>query len=135
MRPKFYPLFAALLVFLLGSVPAARAQVISTFAGGVVVEDQPATTTPLSQPRGLTVDRQGNLYIAETGAGLIRKVDAVTGIATIIAGGGTELMMRGRFPRAAPCSTARTHRWWTRSATSTSATRIIIAFARSPLTG
>lgn len=80
-----------LLAVLLATAGAGFAQTISTFAGGVVVEDQPATSTPLNQPRGIAVDRQGNLYIAETGAGLIRKVDAATGIATIIAGGGTQL--------------------------------------------
>lgn len=90
MRRRFFP-GVLILAVLLATVSALRAQVISTFAGGVVVENQPATATPLSLPRGIAVDLQGNLYIAETAGGLIRKVDAVTGIATIIAGGGTQL--------------------------------------------
>ncbi|MBI4463684.1 MAG: hypothetical protein HY647_03170, partial [Acidobacteria bacterium] len=91
MRSTRIPRLASVLLVVAFGISAAVAQVITTYAGGVVVEDQPATTTPLSQPRGLAVDRQGNLYIAETGAGLIRKVEAATGIATVIAGGGTLL--------------------------------------------
>ncbi len=68
-----------------------HAQVISTYAGGAVLDQQPATSTPLNLPRGVAIDRSGNLYIAESAIGLIRKVDAATGIATIIAGGGTRL--------------------------------------------
>ncbi len=82
---------AAAFFVIVAAIPAAKAQVINTFAGGVVLEDQPATSTPLNLPRGLAVDLQGNLYIAETAGGLIRRVDATTGIATIIAGGGTQL--------------------------------------------
>ena len=84
-------LFPVLIVAVLAGSRAAHPQIISTFAGGVVVEDQPATATPLNLPRGIAVDLQGNLYIAETAGGLIRRVDAATRIATIIAGGGTQL--------------------------------------------
>src|SRR5438876_7369907 len=91
MRQSFLPRcwgLLAVLVALSGPVPA---QVISTYAGGVILEDQPATATPLNLPRGVAVDRQGNIYITETGAGIIRRVDATSGLATVLAGGGTEL--------------------------------------------
>ncbi len=80
-----------LVMIFLAGVPQAHAQAISTYAGGVVLEDQPATSTPLNVPRGVAVDFQGNLFIVETAGGLVRRVDAVTGIATIVAGGGTQL--------------------------------------------
>jgi sugar lactone lactonase YvrE len=46
----------------------------------------PATSIRLSVPSGLAVDKAGNLYIADAGNCLIRKVNASTGIATIAAG-------------------------------------------------
>ena len=47
----------------------------------------PARQATLSWPRGVAVDGAGNLYIADTGNGLIRKIDS-TGTITTVAGGG-----------------------------------------------
>jgi sugar lactone lactonase YvrE len=47
-----------------------------------------ATSAELNQPSGTAVDNAGNIYIAETGAQRIRRVDGVTGIITTIAGTG-----------------------------------------------
>ncbi len=49
-----------------------------TFAAGA------ATSTPLLQPRAITFDPQGNLYISDTGHGRIIRVDAA-GAATLMA--------------------------------------------------
>jgi hypothetical protein len=46
----------------------------------------PRLTTCVDQPEALATDAQGNLYFAETGTGLVRKVDAVTGVTSTIAG-------------------------------------------------
>lgn len=48
----------------------------------------PATTGMLSQPAGLALDRQGNLYIADTGNSLVREVTA-DGVIHTVAGNGT----------------------------------------------
>src|SRR3989442_11470142 len=84
-------LFAATLAAIFASLSSsANAQTITTYAGGVVLDGQPATSTPLNVPTGIAVDFQGNLFITESAGGLVRRVDAATGIASIIAGGGTQ---------------------------------------------
>lgn len=55
-----------------------------TFTGDGV----PATTTSVSNPRGIAVDGEGNLYIADIADDRIRRVDAL-GIITTVAGTGT----------------------------------------------
>jgi sugar lactone lactonase YvrE len=63
---------------------------ISTVAGngipGVGANGVPATSTSLSSPAGLAIDGAGNLYIADSGNGAIRRVDATTGVMTTVAG-------------------------------------------------
>jgi len=47
----------------------------------------PAATAELNEPQGVTVDASGNLFIADTVNNRIRRVDAVTGVITTVAGG------------------------------------------------
>ena len=47
-----------------------------------------ATSASLGGPGGVTVDNSGNLYIADSGNGRIRKVSAATGVITTVAGNG-----------------------------------------------
>ena len=69
-----------------------QAGVLSRVAGtnkvGISGDSIPATSAPLAWPAGLTVDRSGNLYIAENAAHRIRKVSP-DGIITTVAGTGT----------------------------------------------
>lgn len=69
---------------------AAGTGIITTVAGGHGSRHSgdggPATLAQLSQPSGLGFDAQGNLYIAARGEQCIRKVSAVTGIISTIAG-------------------------------------------------
>ena len=61
------------------------------FVWDSVIDDVPATTTGLNLPVGLAVDRSGNLFISDTYASRIRRVDVDTGIISTVAGGGSTL--------------------------------------------
>jgi hypothetical protein len=67
--------------------------VIITVAGnglfGYSGDGGPAILAELSDPTGAAVDSAGNLYFADPGNSVIRKVNASTGIVTTIAGTGT----------------------------------------------
>ncbi len=68
--------------------------IISTVAGvysgpgGYYGDGGPATQAGLNRPYGLSVDAVGNLYIADTGNNVVRKVTVSTGIITTVAGNG-----------------------------------------------
>ena len=66
--------------------------IITTFAGtgifGNTGDGGPATSATFEEPIGLALDGAGNLYIADRGACVVRKVD-VTGTITTVAGNGT----------------------------------------------
>jgi len=49
----------------------------------------PAHMANLSMPYSIALDREGNLYIVDTGNRRVRKIDASTGIITTIAGNGS----------------------------------------------
>ncbi len=68
--------------------------IITTVAGigkqnGYTGDGGPATAAELNKPRGVYVDPSGNIYIADRENHAIRKVDAITGIITTIAGTGS----------------------------------------------
>ena len=61
---------------------------VSTFAGTSVFRDAvQATEAFLKDPRALVYDRSGNLYIADSGGHLVRRVSP-TGASTVVAGNG-----------------------------------------------
>src|SRR5439155_883901 len=68
---------------------------ITTFAGGgtgcaghtYIGDSCAATDAILSLPSGVAVDGAGNVLIADLGHNRIRRVDAVTGVITTVAGG------------------------------------------------
>ena len=66
---------------------------ISTIAGGDTGgyegDNGSATNAFLDLPSGLALDGAGNLYIADTGNSVIRKITAATGIISTVAGNGT----------------------------------------------
>ena len=72
---------------------AAATGIITTVAGtgtpGFNGDDQAATTAQLSYPTGLAVDGAGNLYIADYNNNRIRKVSALTGNISTVAGNGS----------------------------------------------
>lgn len=72
----------------------AATGIITTVAGipspcAAAGDGGPATAAQLCSPYGIDVDDAGNLYIADTFNNRVRKVDAVTGIITTVAGNGT----------------------------------------------
>src|SRR5262249_29052303 len=70
----------------------AATGVITTVAGSGVEgyggDGGPATSAFLASPNGVAVDGAGNVLIADTNNQRIRRVDAVTGIITTVAGTG-----------------------------------------------
>jgi uncharacterized protein (TIGR03437 family) len=66
-----------------GAITIIAGKGTSGFSG----DGGPATSAQLFEARGVAVDSAGNVYIADTGNGRVRKVDP-SGIITTVAGGG-----------------------------------------------
>jgi len=85
---------SCLLLSLLFSVSVCVAQsakvyTIDTVVGGAVYDGLPATSTPLSYPWGLWMDRSGSVWLADKGNNVIRRFDPATGTMRVIVGAGT----------------------------------------------
>jgi sugar lactone lactonase YvrE len=72
----------------------AATHIITTIAGngalGSSGDNAAASAASLALPHCLTIDPNGNLYLADTANHRIRRIDATTGIITTIAGTGTQ---------------------------------------------
>jgi sugar lactone lactonase YvrE len=81
------------LLAMLALSPALCGQTITTVAGNGTAastgDGGQATAASLNSPSGAAVDSSGNLFIADTGSSVIRKVNASTGIITTVAGNGS----------------------------------------------
>ena len=60
--------------------------VIGTGVPGYTPDGAQGTSTAISQPAGLALDGAGNLYFADSGNGLVRRLDAVSGQVRTVAG-------------------------------------------------
>jgi sugar lactone lactonase YvrE len=73
----------------IGAIPFG---IIQTLVGngepGYAGDGGPAGAASLHEPKGLCVDREGNLYIADSENHVVRRVDRATGIITTVAGVG-----------------------------------------------
>jgi len=78
----------SLLAAVLLCAPFVYAQSIFTIAGGGTDAGQLATAIPIHGPRGLLLDKGGNLYYVEIGAARVRKIDAATQRVSDVAGNG-----------------------------------------------
>jgi sugar lactone lactonase YvrE len=65
--------------------------------GGFGGDGGPATAATLQSPQGLAMDREGNLYVADSRNHRVRKIDARTGIITTVAGSGPIGLGQGSF--------------------------------------
>ena len=63
--------------------------IVGTGRGKFSGDGGPAQKANLSMPYSIALDRDGNLYIVDTGNRRIRKIDASTGIITTVAGNGS----------------------------------------------
>ena len=92
----------------------AQTGIISTIAGtgspGYQGDGVPAAQTMVNTPAGLVLDGAGNLYFADTGNYIVRRIDVSTGIITTVAGtpgvqgysgdGGAAAQARLSFPQS-----------------------------------
>jgi sugar lactone lactonase YvrE len=59
---------------------------VGTGAGGFSGDQGPAALAQINTPRGIAFDAAGNLYLADSANHRIRRVDAVSGVITTVAG-------------------------------------------------
>ena len=71
----------------------------------------PATAAHIDGPKGIVFDANWNLLIADSGNDKIRRVDAVTGVITTIAGTGETAASPATAGRPRPPSSANPARW------------------------
>jgi sugar lactone lactonase YvrE len=64
--------------------------VAGTGQQGYSGDDGPATAATFNGPKGIAVDRSGNLYVVDTENEVVRRVDAATGTITTVAGAGPQ---------------------------------------------
>lgn len=79
---------------------------ISTVAGngslGSSIDGVAASGAALALPRGLSLDAAGNLYLADSANHTVRRIDAMTGVLTTVAGSGAEAYLGdNKVPTAA----------------------------------
>jgi len=80
---------------LLSAALPVWSQSIATFAGGGTDDGRPATVAAISALSGIATDSVGNLYLTDPLLGLVRRVDAGTGLIETIAGVGTLFGLSG----------------------------------------
>ena len=84
-----YIFFFSFLISEAGVFAQTRGAIVTIAGGGLEDGDNVlATDVVLNRPLGIALDTRGNLYIADTDNHRIRRVDAITGIITTVAGTG-----------------------------------------------
>ena len=68
------------------SVEGTITTVVGDGTNGLATDGQVATATTISNPAAVSVDVAGNLYVADSGHNIVRKVSATTGVTWAIAG-------------------------------------------------
>lgn len=78
-----------LILSVLALAAPAGAQSIFTYAGGGSADGKPATAIPLAGPAGISLDAQGNLFIADRKNHRVRELIAGSGVMITVAGNGS----------------------------------------------
>ena len=98
IRLGLIPAATVSLLVLAALLPAAaRAGTINNFAGppgtafmhGYAGDGGPATAALLNAPESVAVDAAGNVYVADNGNFVVRRIDGATGTITTVAGNGS----------------------------------------------
>jgi sugar lactone lactonase YvrE len=88
----------------------AVTSIISTVAGsasaGFCGDGGPATAACLNSPAGLTLDSNGNVFVADRFNHRVRRVDAITGMITTVGGNGTPGFCGDGGPAGSACLNA-----------------------------
>jgi len=71
------------------ALPGMISTIAGTGASGNTGDGGLATNATLSFPRGMALDGAGNLYIADYGSSVVRKITASSGLISTVAGDGT----------------------------------------------
>lgn len=79
----------ALLAIWLASDAFAQTYTVKTFAGGGLPVNIPAVSASIPNPDGIAVDAAGNVLIAVSSFDAVLRLDAKTGLLTLVAGNGT----------------------------------------------
>jgi hypothetical protein len=78
-----------LILLFLSSLQSLHADgIISTYAGARAINNVLASATVLGNPKGMAIDEVGNIFLADSGNNLIRRIDGATGLISTIAGTG-----------------------------------------------
>ena len=75
-------------LLLLSSLVVGQTYTISTLAGGGLPVNIPGTTALLGQAPGVAVDANGNVFIASSSLHIVLRLDAATGVLSLVAGNG-----------------------------------------------
>ncbi len=62
---------------------------VSTFAGGAMPGNLPGTSASVASTLSITVDKAGNVYFSAVAIHSVLRLDATTGVLTVVAGNGT----------------------------------------------
>jgi uncharacterized protein (TIGR03437 family) len=81
---------AAILSFAVSCCAFGQTYTINTFAGGGLGVNIPGTSASLSYPVCVAVDGAGNLFLGDQANNVVLRLDARTGILTLVAGNGTQ---------------------------------------------
>ena len=79
---------AAILAFAASCCAFGQTYTIQTFAGGGLGVNVPGTSAGLNSPRSVALDAAGNVFFADANH-IVLRLDATTGIVTLVAGNGT----------------------------------------------